>query len=47
MLDTYYVIFGTLTGALATQEKALIEDFKLLRPDGMIRTYSGSGGSTP
>lgn len=38
MLDTYYVIFGTLTGALASADREVIEDFRLVCPDGVLVT---------
>lgn len=36
MLDSYYVLFGTLCGALASRDGEIKEDFKLLRPDGLL-----------
>lgn len=36
MLDQYYVIFAALTGALASGEKKMIEDFRLLSPNGIV-----------
>lgn len=36
MLDSYYVLFGTLCGALASRDREIRDDFKLLRPDGLL-----------
>ena len=36
MLDSYYVLFGTLCGGLASRDDEIKEDFKLLRPDGLL-----------
>jgi hypothetical protein len=36
MLDSYYVLFGTLCGALASRDAEIQEDFRLLRPDGLL-----------
>ncbi len=36
MLDAYYVIFGALTGALASADRAVMEDFSLLCPNGIL-----------
>jgi hypothetical protein len=36
MLDAYYIILGALTGALASAEKEMIEDFRLLSPNGIV-----------
>ena len=41
MLDTYYVIFGTLAGALASGDQEVIEDFQLLCPQGICVTPNG------
>jgi hypothetical protein len=41
MLDTYYVIFGSLTGALASADREVIEDFRLLCPDGALISPAG------
>lgn len=41
MLDTYYVIFGTLTGAIASGDQEVIEDFQLLCPEGISIAPSG------
>jgi len=36
MLDSYYVLFGTLCGALASRDNEIREGFSLLRPDGLL-----------
>ena len=36
MLDSYYVLFGPLCGALASRDGEIREDFSLLRPDGLL-----------
>jgi hypothetical protein len=36
MLDSYYVLFGTLCGALASRDVEIQEDFTLLRPDCLL-----------
>jgi len=41
MLDTYYVIFGTLAGGLASGDQEVIEDFRLLCPEGVSVVPNG------
>ena len=41
MLDSYYVIFGTLAGALASGDQEVIEDYQLLCPEGISVIPSG------
>jgi len=36
--DFYYLIFGTLTGALASNDREVIEDFRLLCPKRILLT---------
>lgn len=36
MLDVYYVIFGALCGAIASGDAAVIDDFKLICPGGLV-----------
>lgn len=36
MLDTYYLIFAALGGALASADRPMIEDFSLLCPNGIL-----------
>jgi hypothetical protein len=36
MLDSYYVLFGSLCGGLASRDREIQEDFKLLRPNGLL-----------
>jgi hypothetical protein len=36
MLDTYYLIFGALGGVLASADRAVMEDFSLLCPNGIL-----------
>ncbi len=38
MLDTEYVILGSLAGALASKDKKVIENFLLVHPDGLLFT---------
>lgn len=48
MIDTYYLIFATLGGGLASADKALIEDFTLVCPNGIVITpkwAAGDGGN--
>jgi hypothetical protein len=41
LIDTYYAIFAALAGALASADRAIIEDFKLLSPDGNVVVPNG------
>ena len=36
MVDAYYLIYGALTGALASRDHEMIEDFQLLSPGGIV-----------
>lgn len=46
MLDVYYVIQGAITGAIATGDTEVQDDFHLVRPDGLLvlPSASQSGG---
>jgi hypothetical protein len=36
LLDSYYVLFGALSGALASRDNEIKDDFRLLCPDGLL-----------
>ena len=36
MLDTEYVILGALAGALASKDERILENYLLVRPDGLV-----------
>lgn len=50
MLDVYYVILGSLAGAIATYDKEIREDFLALRPDAVLLSpgiLGAAGASQP
>ena len=44
MLDVYYVILGSLAGAMATFDTAIQEDFLTVRPDAVMLSPGVLGG---
>lgn len=42
MLDAEYVTLGALCGAIATGDKEIAEDFRMVRPDGIVIDLAGN-----